>query len=79
MQHHPLDHVAGTDAYRRRTRHAALLLLLACVVLSGAAIGFAVPLTGLAALCLTFGGGAWLATRYLRARWARSMGVMPPR
>jgi hypothetical protein len=78
MQHHTLDHIAGTDAYQRRTRQAALFLLLACLALSGAAIGFAVPLSGLAALLLTFVGGAWLATRWLRARWARSMGLTPP-
>lgn len=73
MEHRPLEHVAGSDAYRRRTRQGALLLLPACVLLSAAAIGFQVPLTGLAALGATFVGGGWLATRWLRQRVARGL------
>lgn len=74
MEHRPLEHLAGSEAYRRRTRQAALLLLLACLLLSVAAIGFKLPLAGLAALVMTFAGGGWLAIRFLRDRWARSMG-----
>ena len=74
MEHRPLEHLAGSEAYRRRTRQAALLLLLACALLSALAVGYKVSLAGLAALVLTFVGGCGIAIRLLRHRWARNMG-----
>jgi hypothetical protein len=74
MEHRPLEHLAGSTAYRRRTRQAASLLLLACLLLSALAIGLKLPLAGFAALLATFAGGGWIAVRWLRHRWARSMG-----
>jgi peptidoglycan/LPS O-acetylase OafA/YrhL len=74
MEHRPLEHLAGSEAYRRRTRQAALLLLLACALLFVLAIGYELSFAGLAALVLTLVGGCWIAIRLLRHRWARSRG-----
>jgi uncharacterized membrane protein len=58
-------------AYAARSRRIAWLLALAVGALTALAVVWAIPVTGLAALLLTFGGGLWLARRRLLLERAR--------
>ena len=63
----PLDVPAGAAIRRagaRRLRRMAALLLLLVGALTALAVAGGVPYAGLAALALTFGGGAWLLRRW---------------
>jgi uncharacterized membrane protein YbhN (UPF0104 family) len=63
-----LDPASAGDArraYARRTRRGAGLLLLLVGALTALAVVGGVPYAGLAALVLTFGGGTWLARRWV--------------
>jgi hypothetical protein len=60
--------------YRRRTRLGAGVLLAATLLLTGLAVWLGLAFAGVLALLTTFLGGAWLAIRWLRERWARAMG-----
>jgi len=57
--------------FEQNTRRGGAVLLILAIVLTAAAVGASVPLTGFAALMTVFAGGIWFSYRMLLARWAR--------